>query len=138
MHTTVAQALPEAKAKPKAAVVADPPKNAAKVEKYDVSIPIAKPSLKPQAPAAIPEESLFDPENAVIAAGTRCKRKGCDYSFVNDTCRSAVCDFHPGGPVFHDSSKGWSCCNRKVLEFDEFLKIPGCTQSVHRFLVLLF
>ena len=48
-------------------------------------------------------------------------------------------------PIFHEGSKGYSCCKRKVLEFDEylprlpitedrFLKIPGCTTSAHRFL----
>lgn len=48
-------------------------------------------------------------------------------------------------PIFHEGSKGYSCCKRKVLEFDEysvpphifltlrFLKIPGCTTSAHRF-----
>lgn len=32
-------------------------------------------------------------------------------------------------------SKFWSCCpqNGKVLEFEEFLKISTCQQSVHRF-----
>eukprot|EP01108_Squamamoeba_japonica_P005566 TRINITY_DN4443_c0_g1_i2.p1 TRINITY_DN4443_c0_g1~~TRINITY_DN4443_c0_g1_i2.p1 ORF type:complete len:130 (-),score=22.05 TRINITY_DN4443_c0_g1_i2:8-397(-) len=30
-------------------------------------------------------------------------------------------------------SKGWSCCRRKVLEFDEFLKIEGCTVGKHKF-----
>ena len=48
-------------------------------------------------------------------------------------------------PIFHEGSKGYSCCKRKVLEFDEylqrlatadhrFLKIAGCTTSAHRFL----
>jgi len=49
-------------------------------------------------------------------------------------------------PIFHEGSKGYSCCKRKVLEFDEyptlfetqfltprFLKLPGCTTSAHRF-----
>ena len=47
-------------------------------------------------------------------------------------------------PIFHEGSKGYSCCKRKVLEFDEylpkftvtkgrFLKISGCTTSAHRF-----
>lgn len=29
--------------------------------------------------------------------------------------------------------KGWTCCSRKVLEFEEFLKIPGCKKGKHRF-----
>jgi hypothetical protein len=31
--------------------------------------------------------------------------------------------------VFHEGSKGWSCCKRRVLEFDEFLKIEGCADK---------
>lgn len=44
------------------------------------------------------------------------------------------CVFHPGHPIFHEGSKGWSCCKRRVLEFDEFLKIEGCnTKDRHMF-----
>ena len=42
--------------------------------------------------------------------------------------------FHPGQPIFHEGSKGWSCCTRRVLEFDEFLKIKGCKTGKHRYL----
>ena len=42
--------------------------------------------------------------------------------------------FHPGQPVFHEGSKGWSCCARRVLEFEEFLKIKGCKTGRHRYL----
>jgi len=36
--------------------------------------------------------------------------------------------------VFHEGSKGWSCCKRRVLEFDEFMKIEGCkTKERHLF-----
>lgn len=44
------------------------------------------------------------------------------------------CIHHPGHPVFHEGSKGWSCCKKKVLDFDEFLKIEGCeTKTKHMF-----
>jgi len=36
------------------------------------------------------------------------------------------CVYHPGVPLFHEGSKGWTCCKRRVLEFDEFMKIEGC------------
>lgn len=36
------------------------------------------------------------------------------------------CIYHPGVPIFHEGSKGWTCCKRRVLEFDEFMKIEGC------------
>lgn len=36
-------------------------------------------------------------------------------------------------PIFHEGSKGYLCCKRRVLEFDDFLKIPGCTKGKHLF-----
>ncbi|KAG8806949.1 hypothetical protein FRC17_004716, partial [Serendipita sp. 399] len=35
---------------------------------------------------------------------------------------------------FHEGLKSWSCCDdihRPVLDFESFMKIPGCTPSVH-------
>lgn len=41
---------------------------------------------------------------------------------------------HPGAALFHEGSKGWTCCKRRVLEFDEFMKIEGCeTKDRHLF-----
>jgi hypothetical protein len=41
---------------------------------------------------------------------------------------------HPGAPIFHEGSKGWSCCKRRVLEFDQFMNIEGCkTKPKHLF-----
>lgn len=34
-------------------------------------------------------------------------------------------------PFFHDAYKGWSCCNKKSVDFTEFLNIKGCKQSKH-------
>ena len=35
--------------------------------------------------------------------------------------------YHKGNAVFHDGEKYWSCCPQtKVLDFDQFMKIPGC------------
>lgn len=31
-------------------------------------------------------------------------------------------------------SKGYSCCKRRVLEFDQFLRISGCSESKHLFI----
>lgn len=27
--------------------------------------------------------------------------------------------------------KGWTCCNKKVISFEEFLTLPGCTLGKH-------
>lgn len=42
-----------------------------------------------------------------------------------------ACHFHPGMPVFHDAYKTWSCCNKKSVDFTEFLNIKGCELSKH-------
>ncbi|CAG8496535.1 9366_t:CDS:2 [Ambispora leptoticha] len=84
----------------------------------------------------IPEE---DDPSIPVSPGTKCKRGGCNKTFVDEsTSRAeggaeAECVYHPGSPVFHEGSKGWSCCSRKVLEFDEFLKIRGCKTGKHLF-----
>lgn len=44
---------------------------------------------------------------------------------------SDACLHHPGNPVFHDAYKGWSCCNKKTVDFTEFLNIKGCTYGKH-------
>ncbi|OAQ97722.1 hypothetical protein LLEC1_07096, partial [Akanthomyces lecanii] len=45
------------------------------------------------------------------------------------------CVHHPGVPIFHEGSKGYSCCKRRVLEFDQFMKIEGCvTKERHLFI----
>jgi hypothetical protein len=44
------------------------------------------------------------------------------------------CVYHPGVPIFHEGSKGYSCCKRRVLEFDQFMKLEGCqTKERHLF-----
>ena len=35
--------------------------------------------------------------------------------------------------MFHEGSKGYLCCKRRVLEFDEFMKLEGCTTGNHLF-----
>jgi hypothetical protein len=64
-----------------------------------------------------------------------CRRRGCDATYDPDKGREGEkCVHHPGQAVFHEGSKGWSCCKRRVLEFDEFMKIEGCTtKSRHLF-----
>jgi len=47
---------------------------------------------------------------------------------VRSVCSILECRF------FHEGSKGYSCCKRRVLEFDEFMKIEGCkTKDRHLF-----
>jgi len=94
------------------------------------NIPLPQTSSKKEEPV----RELNDPPDAVIAKGTTCKRSACNSVFVDDSSRTEKCTHHPGVPIFHEGSKGWTCCKRKVLEFDEFLKLEGCTDGKHRFL----
>ncbi len=34
-------------------------------------------------------------------------------------------------PIFHEGSKGYLCCKRRVLDFDDFLSMPGCRTAAH-------
>ncbi|KAK9325210.1 HSP20-like chaperone [Lipomyces orientalis] len=105
--------------------------------------PGSEPVARPESPRAIiPSKetlndvtkkldiaSLEDPDDVVIPIGAKCKKNGCNVKF--DGTNRDSCTFHPGTAIFHDASKGWSCCKRRVLEFDEFLKIPGCKTGRH-------
>lgn len=80
------------------------------------------------------EKDRNDLESSIINEETTCKRPSCGAKYDSKVTRDDnECTFHYGEPVFHEGSKGWSCCKRRVLEFDEFLKIAGCTQGKHRF-----
>merc|ERR1712227_703426 len=62
-----------------------------------------------------------------------CYNKACSTKgkFVESENGPEACRYHPGGPVFHDALKGWSCCKKRVTDFGEFLAIPGCTAGAH-------
>ncbi|KAL4258476.1 Chord-domain-containing protein [Pleurotus pulmonarius] len=52
---------------------------------------------------------------------------------LSEDGEGSVCTYHPLPPLFREGSKGYLCCKRKVLEFEEFLKIEGCTKGRHVF-----
>lgn len=75
-----------------------------------------------------------DPEGAAIPEGAKCKRAACNCSYDASAARSdEECQYHPLPAIFHEGSKGYACCKRRVLEFDEFLKIEGCKKGKHLF-----
>lgn len=62
----------------------------------------------------------------------KCQNNACqnrEYYEAENTDES--CIHHPGGPIFHDALKGWSCCKKRVIDFNDFLNIPGCTTGRH-------
>ena len=61
-----------------------------------------------------------------------CKRRGCGAQFDTTQPSQGPCTYHPGAPVFHEGLKSWSCCNatnKPVLEFEQFLQLPGCATA---------
>lgn len=63
-----------------------------------------------------------------------CRRKGCGEKFKGGDREGEKCVHHPGVPIFHEGSKGYSCCKRRVLEFDQFMAMEGCkTKDRHLF-----
>ncbi|ODM86596.1 Cysteine and histidine-rich domain-containing protein [Orchesella cincta] len=48
-----------------------------------------------------------------------CYNKGCGQTFKESENTETSCRFHPGDHFFHDAYKGWTCCNRKTVDFTE-------------------
>ncbi|KAF7936040.1 uncharacterized protein EAE98_002259 [Botrytis deweyae] len=92
----------------------------------------------PQATATPPPpapESEDDDASLEIPVGKTCRRKACGQQYEGKSREGEKCVFHPGVPIFHEGSKGYTCCKRRVLEFDEFMKIEGCkTKGSHLFI----
>jgi len=102
--------------------------------------PTVVPAPAPKEPAKpVPIEIEEDEPDAKVEQGMKCKRNGCGVVYEDDEThrteggKEATCVFHPAPPIFHEGSKGYMCCKRRVLEFDEFLKIQGCTTGKHLF-----
>lgn len=88
--------------------------------------PIQAAQSVPTPPPPAPE-SEDDDLSLEIPDGTECRRKTCSVKFNKGGNREGEkCVHHPGVPVFHEGSKGYTCCKRRVLEFDQFLSIEGC------------
>ncbi|XP_058453302.1 cysteine and histidine-rich domain-containing protein morgana [Malaya genurostris] len=66
-----------------------------------------------------------------MAALLPCYNRGCGQKFDPNDNLEENCIHHPGVPFFHDAYKGWTCCNRKSVDFTEFLNIKGCTAGKH-------
>mmetsp|Transcript_46078 Transcript_46078/g.76732 ORF Transcript_46078/g.76732 Transcript_46078/m.76732 type:complete len:188 (+) Transcript_46078:61-624(+) len=61
--------------------------------------------------------------------GTKCKHAGCVKVYKGPNSEGQRCQYHPGGPVFHEGEKYWSCCRRRTINFAEFLSTPGCAKG---------
>ncbi|KAI5474199.1 CORD and CS domain containing protein, partial [Pseudohyphozyma bogoriensis] len=128
---------------PKPAVAAPAPTttNAAGQEVYGAAAsapsPLpAAPTPPPTAPSK-PQSTIYveeqDDPDVAPTKGTTCKRKACGVSYDGESREGEVCSYHPGAPIFHEGSKGYSCCKPRHLDFDDFLKIKGCRTGKHLF-----
>lgn len=98
--------------------------------------PPISPAIAPPAPAEPAPEPDSDDPSLEIPANATCRRKSCGATYTGSDARDdEKCVHHPGAPVFHEGSKGWSCCKRRVLEFDQFLKIPGCKEKTRHLFI---
>ncbi|KAF1931041.1 CORD and CS domain-containing protein [Didymella exigua CBS 183.55] len=96
-------------------------------------LPAAQATPRATTPAPAPESEDDDP-NAPLKEGMTCRRKGCGETFKGGSREGEKCVHHPGVPIFHEGSKGYSCCKRRVLEFDQFMTMEGCkTKDRHLF-----
>ena len=79
-----------------------------------------------------------DTPGEIVDGMGKCRNHGCGQKFVvadNVLNESGVgpCLHHKGGPVFWDTYKYWACCpDKKRYEFDDFVKVPGCNQGLHK------
>lgn len=60
-----------------------------------------------------------------------CYNRGCNSKYREESNHDQACTHHPGLPYFHDAYKIWSCCQKKSIDFTQFLDIKGCTKSKH-------
>ncbi|KAF9889750.1 hypothetical protein FE257_007056 [Aspergillus nanangensis] len=131
-HSTVDDTPAEYKEVKKPAPELEPENIPGRAPVVEPPRPTASPAIAPPSNPAtpVPEESESDDPSLEIAANATCRRRGCGAGYNAGGARDdEVCVHHPGHPVFHEGSKGWSCCKKRVLEFDEFLKIQGCKEK---------
>jgi hypothetical protein len=89
--------------------------------------PARTPVAPRSAAATPPPESDEDDASLEIPDGKACRRRACGKAYKAGQSRDGEeCVYHPGVPIFHEGSKGYTCCKRRVLEFDQFMKIEGC------------
>lgn len=98
-------------------------------------VPI-QPAQSAPTPPPPPPETEDDDASLEIPDGSTCRRRTCGQKYKKGSSRDdETCVHHPGVPIFHEGSKGYSCCKRRVLEFDQFMKIEGCkTKDRHLFI----
>ena len=61
----------------------------------------------------------------------KCTHLGCGKLYYEKDNIEGACHYHDGKPMFHDTKKGWTCCNQVAYDWDEFQKLPPCKVGKH-------
>jgi len=78
-------------------------------------------------------KAAADVPGKIVDGKANCRNYACQQTFVVADNHTAACTHHTGAPVFWDTYKYWACCpDKKVYEFDDFVKIPGCATGPHK------
>ncbi|XP_053716139.1 cysteine and histidine-rich domain-containing protein 1 [Synchiropus splendidus] len=120
------------------------PKSAEKLQKERPSRDVPKTKLPHKVSASLAQAlakldlnikaQIQAKESQTVIQGTRCKNSGCKTTYQGPETDLEVCTHHPGGPVFHEGYKYWSCCCIKTIDFNAFLDQKGCTAGKHRWI----
>lgn len=96
--------------------------------------PVAAPTPIPIAanvePVSLPVKVEATKSFLTEAGKYKCVNAGCNKEYDpedNDTC-----SFHPGKPIFRDTKKQWTCCEKHAYDWDDFVKIPTCQSGKHK------
>ena len=61
----------------------------------------------------------------------KCRRLGCGKEYYEKDNTEGSCHYHDGKPMFHDTKKGWTCCNQVAYDWDDFQKLQPCKVGKH-------
>ena len=61
----------------------------------------------------------------------KCRRLGCGKEYYEKDNTEGSCHYHDGKPMFHDTKKGWTCCNQIAYDWDDFQKLQPCKVGKH-------
>ena len=61
----------------------------------------------------------------------KCCNTGCSQEYEPEENVDECCSYHPGKPVFRDTKKYWTCCEKYSYEWDDFMKLETCRKGKH-------
>eukprot|EP01084_Bolivina_argentea_P236770 398061_1 len=93
--------------------------------------PIPSENVPDEKPIESAPDANVSQDPGPIEGQKRCHNFGCHKYYTDEENNDLACKYHTGPPVFHDTKKGWTCCPRRVYDWDEFQLLEGCTVGHH-------